>query len=135
MEISLTTPAVLFPAVSLLLLAYTNRFLAIAGIVRSLAGRSDVECNENVRKQIENLSLRISLIKAMQAFGIASLFFCVVSILLLYSEIMIGGKIVFGFSLLLMMASLALSFWEIILSGVALRVELDRVLKRDSKRK
>jgi hypothetical protein len=135
MEISLTTPAILFPAVSLLLLAYTNRFLAIAGIVRSLASRSDVECNENVRKQIKNLSLRISLIKSMQAFGIASLFFCVVSILLLYFEILIGGKIVFGFSLLLMMVSLALSFWEITLSGVALRVELDRVLRGDPGRK
>ncbi len=128
MEITLTTPAILFPAVSLLLLAYTNRFLAIANIVRSLANRSDVDVNENVRTQIKNLSLRITLIKGMQACGIASLFFCVVSILLLYSGFALPGKFVFGLSLFLMLASLGISFWEIMLSGIALKVELARVL-------
>ena len=133
MDITLTTPAILFPAVSLLLLAYTNRFLAIANIVRSLANRSDVVANENVRTQIRNLSLRITLIKLMQACGIASLFFCVVSILLLYTNVLVGGKLVFGFSLLLMLISLGVSFWEIMLSGVALKIELARVLSPRSK--
>ena len=128
MELTLTTPAILFPAVSLLLLAYTNRFLAIANIVRGLANRSDVKQNENVLRQIRNLRVRIRLIKAMQALGIASLFFCVVAIILLYVELLILGKLSFGLALFLMLGSLAVSFWEIMLSGVALKVELDRVL-------
>jgi hypothetical protein len=131
MEISLTTPAILFPAVSLLLLAYTNRFLAIAGIVRTLVNRTDVQGNANVLKQIRNLRIRVSLIKTMQAFGIASLFVCVLSIILLYFEFLLSGKIAFAVSLFLMLGSLGVSFWEIMLSGVALKAELERVLDRD----
>ena len=128
MELTLTTPAILFPAVSLLLLAYTNRFLAIAGIVRGLANREDVQGNPSVRRQINNLRRRIKLIKGMQAFGIASLFFCVVAILLLYFELLLAGKLAFGLALVMMLISLAVSFWEIMLSGVALEVELQRAL-------
>jgi hypothetical protein len=128
MEITLTTPAILFPAVSLLLLAYTNRFLAIANIVRSLVSRSDIRRDENALKQVMNLRLRISLIKTMQALGIASLFFCVLSIILLYAGQLLVGKLVFGGSLLLMLASLGFSFWEIMLSGIALKAELARAL-------
>ena len=36
MELSINTPALLFPAITLLMLAYTNRFLALASLVRSL---------------------------------------------------------------------------------------------------
>ncbi|MCH8541616.1 MAG: DUF2721 domain-containing protein [Opitutales bacterium] len=130
MELTLTTPAVLFPAVSLLLLAYTNRFLAIAGIVRNLVNRPDVAHDENTLQQIGNLRKRIQLIKWMQASGIASLFFCVVSILLLYFGLGLAGKVTFAFSLFLMLLSLAVSFSEIVMSGVALNVELKRVLSR-----
>ncbi|TVP75784.1 MAG: DUF2721 domain-containing protein [Puniceicoccaceae bacterium] len=129
MEISLTTPAILFPAVSLLLLAYTNRFLAIANIVRGLVQRGGGHPDQNTIRQIANLRRRVILIKAMQAFGIASLFICVASMILLYFEFILAGKVAFGCSLFLMLASLALSFWEIMLSGVALRMELDRVLE------
>lgn len=127
MELSLTTPAILFPAVSLLMLAYTNRFLAIANIVRGLVSRSEAGVDENVRRQIKNLSMRIGLIKAAQAFGIASLFICVLSILFLYIEFVVGGKVLFAGSLFLMLASLAMSFWEITLSGSALTIELQRL--------
>ncbi|MCH8474503.1 MAG: DUF2721 domain-containing protein [Opitutales bacterium] len=130
MELTLTTPAVLFPAVSLLLLAYTNRFLAIAGIVRNLVNRPDVAHDENTLQQIGNLRKRIQLIKWMQASGIGSLFFCVVSILLLYFGLAFAGKATFAFSLFLMLLSLAVSFTEIVMSGIALNVELKRVLDR-----
>lgn len=130
MEISLTTPAILFPAVSLLLLAYTNRFLAIASIVRTLTGRVDIEKDANAVKQIMNLRLRISLIKTMQALGIASLFICVLSMISLYLGLAFTGELMFGVSLLLMLCSLGFSFWEIMLSGVALKTELKRVFEK-----
>jgi hypothetical protein len=72
MEITLTTPAILFPAVSLLMLAYTNRFLAIASIIRVLHSRYKAEGNAVVRRQIENLRARLGLIRKMQTFGISS---------------------------------------------------------------
>ena len=129
MEITLTTPAILFPAISLLLLAYTNRFLAIASIVRTLVNRVEVRQDANILGQISNLQLRVRLIKAMQALGIASLFCCVLAIIQLYFGFLFIGKISFAGALFLMLGSLAVSFWEIMLSGVALRSELERVLE------
>lgn len=126
MEITLTTPAILFPAVSLLLLAYTNRFMTLANVVRSIVSNAEGGIDENRKSQIENLSIRINLIKWMQAFGIGSIFFCVVSIIVLYVGYVSLGGYIFAFALVLMMISLAISFWEIMLSGNALQLELAR---------
>ena len=125
MEISLTTPAILFPAVSLLMLAYTNRFLALANIVRTLHARYNKECSAAVRLQIENLSKRLGLIRQMQAFGILSLISCMCSLAGLFLEIQIVGKVFFGGSLVLMLLSLIFCLREIYLSGRALEIELE----------
>jgi len=126
MEMTLTTPAILFPAVSLLLLAYTNRFMALANVVRALVNSADGALDANRRQQIDNLNLRIQLIRWMQASGVGSLFVCVLSIIVLYSHLVKIGAGLFVASLFLMMVSLALSFWEILLSGHALQLELKR---------
>ena len=80
----MTTPAILFPAVSLLMLAYTNRFLAISSITRSLHSRYKSEGGVAVRRQIENLRSRLKLIRRMQSFGILSLFACILSVVGLF---------------------------------------------------
>ena len=85
MEISLTTPALLFPAISLLMLAYTNRFLTIATIIRNLHDRYRNEANDNLLGQIANLRYRIYLIRNMQIFGVLSLLFCVISMFALFT--------------------------------------------------
>ncbi|MDV7392096.1 DUF2721 domain-containing protein, partial [Arthrospira platensis SPKY1] len=97
---------------------------------RTLVSRSDIRQDENALRQVMNLRLRISLIKTMQALGIASLFFCVLSIIFLYAGQVLAGKLIFGGSLLLMLGSLGFSFWEIMLSGIALKTELARVLQK-----
>lgn len=125
MEISLTTPAILFPAVSLLMLAYTNRFLAIAGIVRALHGRYKAEGSLVVRRQIDNLRKRLGLIRKMQAFGIWSLFACILSVVSLFLGQRMLGELFFGLSLLLMLNSLLYCLREIHLSGRALEIELE----------
>ncbi|NQU28789.1 MAG: DUF2721 domain-containing protein, partial [Candidatus Marinimicrobia bacterium] len=71
MEMTLTTPAMLFPAISLLLLAYTNRFLAIAGLVRNLYDRYQAKPEQKIQAQIDNLRYRLGLIRNMQVFGIS----------------------------------------------------------------
>jgi vacuolar-type H+-ATPase subunit I/STV1 len=124
MQMTLTTPALLFPALSLLLLAYTNRFLAIAALIRTLHKTPRACEDQKIRVQIANLSQRIVLIRNMQFFGIASLFFCTFSMFLVYISQDIIGKILFGMSLLLMLVSLGLSMREIQLSTHALNIQL-----------
>ena len=129
MEISLTTPAILFPAVSLLMLAYTNRFLAIASIIRVLHSRYKAEGSVVVRRQIENLRARLGLIRKMQTFGILSLFACILSVIVLFLGQLILGKILFGLSLALMLTSLLYCVMEIHLSGRALEIEMEDMEK------
>ncbi|MDA3901097.1 MAG: DUF2721 domain-containing protein [Spirochaetes bacterium] len=122
---NLTTPALLFPALSLLLLAYTNRFLTLAGLIRTLCKERSRDNIPVVDGQIRNLRKRIYLIKYMQFFGIASLFFCVISMFFLFLNEELIGEIVFGVSLVLMMASLGFSLKEIQISVDALDIQLD----------
>ncbi|MGB0416784.1 MAG: DUF2721 domain-containing protein [Coraliomargarita sp.] len=126
MEITLTTPAILFPAVSLLMLAYTNRFLAIASIIRTLHDRYNVEGKSTVlRRQIDNLRSRLTLIRWMQSFGIMSLIACISAVVVLFCEVRLIGEGLFGLSLLLMLISLFFCLREIHLSGRALEIELE----------
>lgn len=111
----------LFPAVSLLLLAYTNRFVALASIIRNF---EESEKDESVNQQISNLRKRIQYIKKMQESGVGSFFFCVVSMLAMYLEYQQIGNWVFGFSLVLLLYSLWLSVKEIRISVEALDVHL-----------
>jgi hypothetical protein len=124
MDISLTTPALLFPAISLLLLAYTNRFLTIAGLIRNLYKQYKEQPDQNIKAQISNLKKRTSLIKNMQLFGIVSLLLCVVSMFALYEAWFQVGSIIFGVSLVLLMISLILSIVEIQISVKALNIQI-----------
>jgi uncharacterized membrane protein YfcA len=124
MKLSLTTPAVLFSAISLLLLAYTNRFLTIAKLVRTLHTKYKENRSHIIFGQIKNLRKRIVLIRNMQIFGIISLLLCVVCMFLLYVEYDAVAEIIFGVALLLLIASLALSAREIQISVKALNLHL-----------
>jgi len=129
MNVSLTTPALLFPAISLLLLAYTNRFLTIAGLIRNLYKVYKENQNENIKAQIDNLKRRVNLIRNMQIFGILSLFLCVLSMFLIYEELQFYGSLIFGISLVLLMISLVLSIIEIQISVKALNLQLEDMEK------
>jgi Zn-dependent membrane protease YugP len=125
MEITLNTPALLFPAISLIMLAYTNRFLALAALVRNLHAKYVEDKKQpGLQNQIRNLRYRLRLIKNMQAFGIISFVTCIFCMLFIYLKIIIISEILFGLSLLFMMISLFISLLEIQLSNKALEVEL-----------
>ena len=126
MEISINTPALLFPAITLLMLAYTNRFLALATLIRSLhtKWKQIQEEREIIHEQIRNLKLRLVLVKQMQAAGILSFFFCVLSMLFIYLQYPISATTIFGLSLVCLLVSLALSLNEIYISTKALEIEL-----------
>ena len=108
-ELTLTTPALLFSAVSLILLAYTNRFLSYAQLVRQLRDRYMENPSDITVAQIENLRKRLNLTRTMQGLGIASLFFCVVSMFLIYIGLQLLSAYVFGLALILLIASLGVS--------------------------
>jgi hypothetical protein len=131
MQFSINTPALLFPAITLLMLAYTNRFLALATLIRNLHTKFKQvpEDHQIIREQIRNLKRRLELVKQMQASGIFSFFLCVLCMLLIYLEYPTGAFGMFGLSLGFLLLSLALSLNEIYISTRALEIELKDMLE------
>lgn len=124
MELSIQTPALLFPAVSLLMLAYTNKFLAIDNLIRKLYSDYEKDRHTGLIGQISNLRRRLMLIRWMQVVGVASILCCVITMFFIYEGWQLWAKVLFALSLLLMIASLILSLVEIFLSAGALRLLL-----------
>lgn len=130
MEINFNTPALLFPAITLLLLAYTNRFLAIASLIRKLHDEYISGKKSNVLlQQLQNLKKRINYIRQMQALAVLSFLCCVVCMFSIYKEWKETAELVFAASLLSLLASLFISLIEIFLSTRALELELSDIEK------
>jgi hypothetical protein len=128
MEINFNTPALLFPAISLLLLAYTNRFLALANLARKLHDDyKRTEQRKNIVRQIHSLRRRIRLVRYMQGLGVLSFLGCVVTMYTIYMNWMPAVKYEFAISLLSLLASLIISLVEIAQSTKALELELSDI--------
>ncbi|MCB0424566.1 MAG: DUF2721 domain-containing protein [Mangrovimonas sp.] len=119
-ELTLTTPALLFSAISLIMLAYTNRFLAYAAVVRNLHDKYLEKKDKRYIKQIENIKKRLYLTRSMQIFGISSLLLCVLTMFLIYIEQQTLAVWIFGVALVLLIISLFLLILEIQISVKAL---------------
>lgn len=125
MDITINTPALLFPAISLVMLAYTNRFMALSSVVRKLHDEYESNrSNKNLPLQIRNLQFRIKLVRRMQFFGVTSFIVALVSMYLIYIEEMQAANITFAIAILLFALSLVLSLIEILQSTNALELEL-----------
>ncbi len=124
---SLTTPGLLFPAISLLLLAYTNRFVVLTNVIRQLSNIRDTDDPGVVKRQIHSLRKRLSLIKAMQTFGVLSFVGCTLSMLCLFLEWGTLGKFLFALSLILLVVSLMYSLYEVHISTQAINIELEKL--------
>ena len=131
-ELTLITPTFLFSAVSLILLAYTNRFLSYAQLVRTLKDKYMEDRSKVTRAQIVNLRKRLKLTRSMQVFGAASLLLCVITMLLIYIDMQFLSAIVFAVALMLFIVSLALSVWEILLSTKSLEIYLSDMDRQDT---
>lgn len=121
---NITTPALLFPAISLLLLAYTNRFLSLAQVIRQLHS-SPERGTPVVDRQIPGLKLRIVMIKYMQGLGVLSFLLCALSMLSLFMGYDAPGKLLFGASIVMLAVSLVLSLVEVLLSTNALEIVVE----------
>ena len=129
-ELTLTTPALLFSAISLIMLAYTNRFLAYAAVIRNLHDKYQTEKDSVLIAQIENIKKRLYLTRSMQIFGITSLLFCVLTMFLIYIQQPTIAVWTFGFALILLIFSLAFLIWEIQISVKALEHHIKDIENR-----
>lgn len=132
-ELTLTTPSLLFSAVSLLLLAYTNRFIAYAQVIRNLKDQYMKDPTHMTAGQIKNLRKRLYLTRSMQVQGISSLFLCVVTMFLIYIHLNTLAVYSFAFALILLIMSLGTSVWEIYISVQALDIYLSDMSKKQDK--
>ncbi|HPG10304.1 MAG TPA: DUF2721 domain-containing protein [Chitinophagaceae bacterium] len=132
MEINFNTPALLFPAISLLLLAYTNRYLALANLIRKLHDEyMRGEKVEHLLQQIKILRKRINLVRQMQALGVFSFLCCVITMFGVYKQWTSLNGYIFGISLVSLLASLIISLIEIAQSTKALELELSDMEELD----
>lgn len=130
---NLTTPALLFPAISLLLLAYTNRFLTLAQVIRQLNASSD-RAAPLVQCQLPGLKRRIMLTQYMQGFGVLSFLLCALSMFALFVEAQTAGQWMFGISIVILAMSLVLSLIEVLISTEALSVVVQDLEKAGGRR-
>ena len=125
--LDLTTPSLLFSAISLILLAYTNRFLSYASVVRALKEKHQQTHDPKDIAQIANLRKRLYLTRSMQILGILSLLLCVIAMFFIYVSWQVFAAWIFGIALLLLAASLCVCIWEINISVKALEIHLEDI--------
>lgn len=124
MEFNLQTPTLLFSAISLLMLAYTNRFVVIANLIRELYAQHIKEPTQITFDQLSNLRKRMRIIRNMQIFGGVSFFFSVLSLLMLFASLDTIAKLAFGTSIIMLLISLVLLILELQISVHALNIQL-----------
>lgn len=126
MEMTITTPSLLFPAISLLMLAYTNRFVVLTNVIRQLSNLEGAHSKNVVVRQIDNLRKRVQVIRQMQAYGVLSFVFCTMSMFALLLAWILVGQFLFAMSLILLVVSLLFSFYEVHISTTAINIELEK---------
>ena len=129
--LDLTTPSLLFSAISLILLAYTNRFLSYASVVRALKEKHQQTHDPKAIAQIANLRKRLYLTRSMQILGILSLLLCVIAMFFIYVSWQVFAAWIFGIALLLLAASLCVCIWEINISVKALEIHLEDISSKE----
>ncbi|OIQ50693.1 hypothetical protein BerOc1_02634 [Pseudodesulfovibrio hydrargyri] len=130
MQMTVTTPALLFPAISLFMLAFTNRFLSLAARIRTLHDQYRLAPDQSILAQIDNLRKRVHMIRHMQGFGVMSMLACIFSMICIFQEFELAGQLLFGVSLLFLILSMFYSFLEIRISLNALDILLQDMEQR-----
>ena len=131
-ELNLTTPSLLFSAISLILLAYTNRFLSYASVVRTLNEKyqENPDKDPTTLNQIRNFVLRLRLIRAMQTLGAGSLIFCLAAMFFYFINLTLPAEIFFGIGMVMLACSLGLCIWEVQISTEAISLHLQNIRRR-----
>lgn len=135
MEINLTVPALLFPAIAILMLGYINRYVGTAGVIRNFKKDFDAGYKHtNLAQQLAILKKRIELSRLMITLAAVALLLACLSMFLIFENWQLGGKLSFGASLVAMIGSILFSLYETTLSNRSLFIEIDDMQKREKKR-
>jgi len=126
MELTINIPALLFPAITFLMLVYSNRFLALSNLIRNLHDRYNKEENSrtSIIHQIKNLRTRLTMIRFMQILAVTSFLLCVICMFLIFTNKQFVAHWLFAVSMVSLMSSMVLSLLEIQISTKALEHEL-----------
>jgi len=127
MNLTISTPGLIFPSISFLLIAYSNRFLAIATLIRDLKTKFSENKEEILLQQIKNLRYRLKLIRWMQAVAVFGMLMALMSIFALYLGHEAAGHVLFIMAAVLVATSLSIALVEIMFSGRALDYELQDI--------
>ena len=112
------------------MMAHTNRFLALANLIRSQISLYESTKDEKLLPQIKNFKIRLKVIKNSQIAAILSFLLCVISMFCIFISQILIAKVAFGLSLVFLFVSLLLSLNELLLSVGALNVEMERIEKK-----
>ena len=125
MDFNIQTPALIFPAISLLMLAYTNRFVVLAGLIRDLLSQHQNNPKHEISAQIENLQKRMDLIKKMQVWGAVAFVLSAGSMLAGIFRQQDISIVLFTISLVFLIISLMYLLGELSISVNALSIQLE----------
>jgi Protein of unknown function (DUF2721) len=132
MEINLTVPALLFPALAILMLGYVNRYVSLAGVIRSFKKDYDSKyIHTNLLEQLNILKKRIELLKYVLLSAMTALILACLSMFFIFINMQDAGKIVLGLSLLVMITSILISISETSLSNKSLIIEIDDIVMKE----
>jgi len=132
MQLDLTTPALLFPAVAILMLGYINRYISVAGVIRNFKKDYDSGYKHiDLLKQLSILKKRISLARMMIATAAVALLLACLSMLLVFEQFRVGGEAVFAAALLFMIVSISFALYETALSNQSINIEIDDIFKKE----
>lgn len=134
MTLTLNEPALIFPAIAILMLGYINRYIGTAGVIRTFKKDYDSGYkHNNLTKQLDILKKRIELSRLMLTSASSALLFACLSMYLIFQDMQDAGQIIFGLSLIAMIISLIFSLYETSLSNKSLLIEVSDVIKKESK--
>ena len=111
MELGYSTIALLFPAIPLMFLVYSNTSTAVGARLRELfeaVSRGDVTGDEynRVSEEAEYLAKRLSLLRSAQMLSGLTFLFNLLTLVSIYLEKQVFAQYLFGCSVIIMMLSI-----------------------------
>ena len=126
MNIDYTVTALMFPAIPLLMVVYSNRFHTLSRLIRELHDEHVYEKHipAEWKKQFINLSRRISILRWTIMFAAFGFLFNMLTVFALYLNELFLARVIFGSCCLSMIISIIFFIREIQISTNALNLHM-----------
>ena len=132
MELGYSTIALLFPAIPLMFLVYSNTPTHVGARLRELfeaVSRGEVTGNEykRVSEEAEYLAKRLSLLRSAQMLSGLTFLFNLLTLASIYMEQQVFAQYLFGCAVIIMMLSILLYLMEISTTVRAVGLILNKI--------